>query len=517
MTDPSRPGARALGFWMAAALVVGNMVGSGVFLLPASLAPLGVNSVAGWVVSATGAVLLAFVFAALSRAFPIDGGPYVYTRAAFGELAAFLVSWGYWVAVWVGNAAIATGGVSYLIALAPPLAHVTGGPAAVTVAIIWALTAVNCHGVRAAGWVQLVTTATKLVPLLAVALVGGFFLRGEQVAEAAAVPLGLDRTTAAATLTMWALLGFESATVPADKVRDPERTIPRATVAGTLVAALVCMLACTFVLLMVPAGQLAASNAPFADAARAFWGDRAATLVALFAAVSTFGCLNGWILVQGEMPWAMARDGLFPRAFARESSRGTPAFSLVFTSGLMTALVLMNFNRSTVDVFTFMILLATSANLVTYLACALALLVLMARGTRTRDYALRSSARVVRTSADEPAGGHEPRGMGTQDSGGVWESAASSTRDPASVGLGKDTGAQELRGIGTRDYGSAWALARASQRPGRSAALAVAGVLGSAYSLWAIAGAGREALGWSLVLMLAGLPVWAVVRRARGR
>jgi APA family basic amino acid/polyamine antiporter len=366
------------------------------------------------------------------------------------------VSWGYWVAVWVGNAAIATGGVSYLIALAPPLAHITGGPAVVTLAIIWALTAVNCYGVRAAGWVQLVTTAMKLVPLLAVALVGGFFVRSQQVAEAAAVPLRLDATTAAATLTMWALLGFESATVPADKVRDPERTIPRATIAGTLVAAIVCMLACSFVLLMVPASRLAASNAPFADAARMFWGDRAATFVALFAAVSTFGCLNGWILVQGELPWAMARDGVFPRVFARESSRGTPAFSLIVTSAMMTALVLMNFHRSTVEVFTFMILLATSANLVTYLACAIALLVLMRRRSRT------------------------------------W--------DPASAGIGGAPGPQDRGGV------------RASTRASRRPWLALAGVLGSAYSLWAIAGAGREALGWSLVLMLAGLPVWALVR-----
>jgi APA family basic amino acid/polyamine antiporter len=421
---------------MAVALVVGNMVGSGVFLLPASLAAYGANSLTGWLASTAGAVLLACVLAALSRAFPTDGGPYVYTRAAFGELTAFVVAWGYWVSVWVGNAAIATGGVSYLIALAPSMAVTPGLPAVVTLVILWALTAVNCYGVRAAGWVQAVTTVTKLVPLLAVALVGVFVIRRDPGANLAAVPLSLEGTTAAATLTMWALLGFESATVPAEKVEDPGRTVPRATIAGTLVAAIVCALACTFVLLMVPADRLAASNAPFADAARLFWGDRAATLVALFAAVSTFGCLNGWILVQGELPYVLGRDGAFPRVFSRVSARRTPVASLVFTSTLISALVAMNFYRRTVDLFTFMILLATCANLVAYLLCAMALLVLLARG-RLPD---------VRRTAP-------------------W--------------------------------------------------LAVAGALGSAYSLWAIAGAGREAVAWGSVLLLAGLPVYGVMRRGR--
>jgi APA family basic amino acid/polyamine antiporter len=369
-----------LGFWMATALVVGNIIGSGVYLLPASLAPYGRNSLVGWLFTASGALLLAGVFAALSRAFPKDGGPYVYTRAAFGELAGFVVAWGYWVSVWVGNAAIATGAVSYTSAFAPCIAQRPGASALVTIAVVWLLTLVNCWGVRAAGWVQAVTTVLKLLPLLAVALVGGFFVTRESVASFAAAPLTLDGTTAAATLTLWALLGFESATVPAEKVDDPARTIPRATMLGTVVTALVCTLACCTVLLLVPAPQLAASNAPFADAARAIWGDGAASLVALFAAISAYGALNGWILLQGELPFAMARDGVFPRAFGRESARRTPVFAFVTTSVLVTLLVLANSQGTMAQVFKLFVLVATSANLVAYLMCALALLVLMRRG-----------------------------------------------------------------------------------------------------------------------------------------
>jgi APA family basic amino acid/polyamine antiporter len=427
---------RPLGFWMATALVVGNIIGSGVYLLPAQLAPYGRNSLVAWLFTATGAVLLAFVFAALSRSFPKDGGPYVFTRAAFGERAGFVVAWGYWVSVWVGNAAIATGAVSYTSAFAPWIASVPGAAAVVTIAAVWLLTLVNCWGVRTAGWVQAVTTILKLLPLVAVSLVAGFFVHREALASFTRVPLTLDGTTAAATLALWALVGFESATVPADKVEDPSRTIPRATLVGTLVSAVLCLLACSLVLLVVPAARLAASNAPFADAARAIWGERAAGVVAAFAAISAYGALNGWILLQGELPFALARDGVFPRPFARESTRATPAFALVFTSLLVTPLVAMNFHGSMAQAFKFFILLATSANLVAYLVCSLALLVLL----------------------------------------------------------------KQSRLDGSR-RATPW--------------LAATGALGAAYSLWAIAGAGRDAMAWGAVLLVAALPVYQWMKRVR--
>jgi len=426
---------RPLGFWMATALVVGNIIGSGVYLLPAQLAPYGRNSLLAWLFTATGAVLLAFVFAALSRAFPKDGGPYVFTRVAFGELAGFVVAWGYWVSVWVGNAAIATGAVSYTSSFAPWIVSVPGAAAAVTIAVVWLLTLVNCWGVRAAGWVQAVTTVLKLLPLVAVSLVAGFFVHREAVASFTQVPLTLDGTTAAATLALWALVGFESATVPADKVEDPSRTIPRATLVGTLVSAVLCLAACSLVLLVVPVPRLSVSNAPFADAARVIWGDGAATVVAVFAAISAYGALNGWILLQGELPFALARDGVFPRPFARESSRRTPAFALVFTSVLVTVLVVLNFQGSMAQAFRFFILLATSANLVAYLVCSVALLVLLRQG----------------------------------------------------------------RLVGSR-RGTPW--------------LAAAGALGAAYSLWAIGGAGLEATAWGAALLVAALPVYALMKRA---
>jgi APA family basic amino acid/polyamine antiporter len=366
---------------MCLALVVGNIIGSGVYLLPAALAPHGANVLTAWLATAGGAIALGVVFTALSRELRGNGGPYAATRAAFGPLAGFVVAWGYWVSIWVGNVTIATGAVSYTSALVPWIAATPGAAPLVTVAVVWLFTLVNCFGVRASGWVQSVTTVLKCLPLVAVPLAAIVRFRPEWMENVAAGPrISLDGTAAAAALALWAVVGFESATVPADKIEDPARTIPRATLVGTLLSAILCALSCSAVMLVVPTATLAGSNAPFADAARVLFGDLAAFVVAALAAVSAYGALNGWILLQGELPQQMAREGVFPRLFARASRRDAPVFALVSTSVLVTVLVLMNFGRSMVDVFTFMALLSTTANLVAYLACSLALIALQRRG-----------------------------------------------------------------------------------------------------------------------------------------
>lgn len=385
-----------MGFWMCLALVVGNMIGTGVFLLPASLAPFGLNSVLGWLITAGGALLLAVVFAQLARFFPRAGGPYVYPRVAFGECTGFLMAWGYWVSVWVGNAAIAIGTVASLAELVPMLKTTVGAPAFTACAFIWMLTLLNWRGVRYAGAFQLITTVLKLLPLLAVIVLAGTLLATHDVSvvKVTEQPFTWSAVTASATLTLWSLLGLESATVPADDVIDPRRTIPRATLIGTLLAAVIYIIVSTTVLLLIPQAQLADSNAPLADVVRLFWGGTAAQAIALFAFISGFGALNGWILIQGEMPRVLAREGVFPAVFARESRFGTPGFALFLTSALSTPLVLMNYSDSMVQIFTFTVLLATSVFLVMYLFCALAAVKLAWRG----DFGMRGRRLLVMLS-----------------------------------------------------------------------------------------------------------------------
>ncbi|HXS88898.1 MAG TPA: amino acid permease [Steroidobacteraceae bacterium] len=385
MSEPEKPAAppRQLGFWMCLALVVGNMIGSGVFLLPASLAPYGLNSILGWIFTASGGVLLAIVFAALARVYPQAGGPYLYPRLAFGECCGFVMAWGYWMSVWVGNAAIAIGSVASLSELVPALRTTQGAPALTAVAMIWILTYVNWRGVKQVGVIQLVTTVLKLMPLLAVIILAIVLLGRADASSLIKVepqPFTVSAITAAAILTLWPLLGLESATVPAENVIDPERNIPRSTLWGTIVTAIIYVIACSAVILLIPGSELKDSNAPFADVMRLFWGDWAARAVALFVFISGFGALNGWILIQGEMPRVLAREKIFPELFAHESRYRTPDYSLFITSALVTIVMLTNYSGSMVSVFTFIILISTSAYLVMYLFCSLAAFKLALRG-----------------------------------------------------------------------------------------------------------------------------------------
>lgn len=376
-TSPSPPTLaqppRVLGLWSAVAIVMGNMIGSGVFLLPASLAAYRGLSLVGWVISAAGSVMLALVFARLARQLPATGGMYAYTRAAFGDVAGFLVAWGYWLSTVGTLGALAVALVGYLDPFIPIVVRAPASAAALAIVFIWVFVGINVAGVALAGRVQIVTTALKLVPLAIVAIGGVFFFR----AEAFAMP-PTDQTPAATqivtvvTLTLWAFLGLECATIPAGSVRNPTRTIPLATIVGTTLTAVIYIVSTIGVMSLVAPEALASSTAPFADAARQLIGDRAAQLVALGAAVSCAGALNGWVLIAGQLPMAAAADGLFPRVFAQLSSRATPARGMIIAGLLGSTLVAMNYSRGLVALFTFIILLSTLSTLVPYVFCSLA-------------------------------------------------------------------------------------------------------------------------------------------------
>jgi APA family basic amino acid/polyamine antiporter len=384
-----------IGFWTAVALVMGNMIGSGIFLLPASLAAYGGAGLLGWVVSGVGSVLLALVFARMAKFNPAAGGPYAFTRQGFGDLAGFLVAWGYWISTSCGNAAIALAFVGYLEPFIPGVVHQPVLAAAMAAGAVWLLTAVNIWGIREAGIVQVATTILKILPLLLIC--------GAAVVMFNPAPLAFVDTNArdavthlstAAAMTFWAFGGLESATIPAGSVANPERTIPRATIVGTILTALIYIVSTIGVMSVVPVELLKTSTAPFADAARAFAGGWAALLVAAGAAIACFGALNGWILIAGQVPLAIAADGLFPRVFGVVSGRGTPARGLVISSLLTTTLIALNATRGLVDLFTFIILLGTLNALVPYAFSSLAGF-LISRGGRQRPAGSSPGATIV--------------------------------------------------------------------------------------------------------------------------
>jgi APA family basic amino acid/polyamine antiporter len=373
---------RAFGFWICLALVMGNVIGTGIFLLPASLAPYGINAVAGWLVTIAGCLCLAQVFAALARALPEANGPYDYIRPALGAPAAFFVMWSYWISTWVTNAAVAIGAVSYLSSLAPGFfePYYAGPLAAAGFVILF--TWIATLGAKASGEVQVATTILKLIPLIAVVALAALVLGGQGDAAGGLAPVALEPSSvaAAATLTLWAMLGLESATLPAGRVRDPERTVPRSTLAGTFIVGILYLLVTWAVFLLLPTDEASRSSAPLADLIGRYWGPGLAHLIALFAAISALGALNGWVFIQGEVPLALARRGVFPAAFAKLNRAGTPVVGHALGCVLSCALIATNLSRGMAKLFEFMILLATAATLVLYLLAALSALVLRRRG-----------------------------------------------------------------------------------------------------------------------------------------
>jgi APA family basic amino acid/polyamine antiporter len=374
--------ARPLGLLGCIALVAGNIIGSGIFLLPSSLAPYGKFALAAWALTSLGAMAIALVFARLARMMPSEGGPYAYVRAAYGDFPGFWIAWGYWICLWTGIAAIAVAFGSYLKVLIPALEGNTAGCGMASIGAVWLLGLVNARGVRAASRMQITTLLVKLVPLVAIGTVGLFWMEPANLDSARPAETGgFGSVSSAAALTLWALLGLESATIPADSVRDPDRTIPRATVIGTVLCALVYILSTLAVMGAVPGHALASSQAPFADAARRMWGEWAYYAVGIGAIVSCFGALNGWILLVADFPRAAARDGLFPARFGKTNARGVPVFGL--GSGVVLVTVLLAFNysgaRGLISIFNFTVLLSTLANLIPYVFCSIAPVLLRRR------------------------------------------------------------------------------------------------------------------------------------------
>ena len=370
-----------LGLGMLIALVVGNMVGSGAYLLPATLSTVGSISLFSWIFTCIGAISLALVFGRLSRVIPKTGGPYAYTRTGFGDFIGFQTSFCYWVSLWIGNAAIVVACVGYLQFFFPVLAN-PNYSFITAVVILWFFTFVNTCGVKHVGVVQSITVVIKLIPIVVVIGLGWFYFHPEYITQSFNVTTpklsGFSAISIAATLTLWGFVGIESATVPAGSVKNPERNIARATIYGTIAVAIIYILSSAVVMGMIPNAELQNTTAPFAVAAEIIFGPVGGIIIALGAIVSCLGALNGWVLLQGQIAMAAANDGLFPFAnfFAKKNKNDVPANATIVTSVLITALLFGTMSANLVDQFNYVILLATSMALFMYFYVAVTSLVL---------------------------------------------------------------------------------------------------------------------------------------------
>jgi APA family basic amino acid/polyamine antiporter len=435
--------ARELGLRSATALVVGSIVGTGVFTMPAVMAGAGTSSILTLVAVAAGAVLLGALFGQLTKRVPHnEGGLYAYARHEFGDLAGFVTAWCYWITCWAGNAAIVSSWVFYvqeLVGLDDPSAWVSFG---IALTGLWIPAAVNLAGVRQMALVQGITVVLKLLPLLVVATVGWFFVTTSSFPAFNASGGSLyDAVNLAAGVALFSFIGVETASVAAARVKSPRRNVGRASVIGTGAAALLYVAVTAAVMGLVPHGELVDDGAPFVAAFETMFGGAGwvGKLVALTAVVSGLGALNGWAMVTAEMPWAAARDGLFPRAFATENSTGAPSVGIVVSTLVASALMAWSYSSEAgLEVFTYLVDLTVVTVAIPYFLSAMAQLAFLV-----------SRRRVV-----------------------------------AGAALVRD--------------------------------LAVA-VVGGAFALWVTFASGYEAVSHALLLVLLGVPVYAVLKAHRER
>ncbi|WEO94045.1 amino acid permease [Streptomyces sp. FXJ1.172] len=374
--------ARRFGLPVATALVMGNIIGGGIFTLPASIAPYGTVSLVAFGVLTVAAIALALVFGRLAARDPRTGGPYVYAREAFGDFAGFLTAWSYWITGWVSNAALAVAAVGYLDVVIPVGGH-PWSACLTALVLLWLPAVANFAGTRYVGAVQLVSTVLKFVPLLLVAVGGLFFFDPARLGPFNSSGHGpVGAVSASAALLLFSYLGVESAAVSAGEVEDARRNVGRASVIGTTGAALVYLLGTLAVFGTVPHDRLVHSTAPFSDAVNAmFGGGWGGTAVALAAVVSMTGCLNGWTLLSAQTPYAAAKDGLFPAAFARRR-RGVPTVGVAVTVVLASLLTAYNYVSGSGKVFEVLVLITTFTATVPYLLATAAQLFHLISGRR---------------------------------------------------------------------------------------------------------------------------------------
>lgn len=367
---------KALSLPILLSLVVGNMIGTGIYTLPASLAEYGSLALIAWVLTSTGAIFFALTLASLNKRFPQTGGLYVFCREAYGHMTGFTVGYLYWMANLVSIAGIAVASIGYLGYIIPPLntnmpEHSQTMTLAFEIGAVWLFTLINIIGIHTAGVVQLILTISKILPLLLISLLGLGYVHFDNFTAA---PLTNQPTfsaiSSAAALTFWAFIGIESATIPAENTKGAS-DIFKATVYGTCITAFIYILS-TFVLMgMLPADQLKTTQFPFALAGNMLFGAKSAYFIAICAVISGLGALNVTILIQGQIVFAAARDKLFPKRFSKLSKHDVPIAGQIFSSSLVTLLMIVTLQPSLLDQFNNIALLASLFTLMAYLASAL--------------------------------------------------------------------------------------------------------------------------------------------------
>lgn len=354
------------------ALVAGNMVGSGALLAPAILAKYGTLSVLGWIITMVGAIGLALVFCCLSIWLTKAGGPYTFARHVFGDFVGFQMAWGYWLSAILGSVSLVTGSLQYASIFWPELSDSPILSMCIGCGMIWLFTCINMRGLKTAVTVEAIILSIKILPLVIVAIAGFALVSPSKIINPADFEgHTLTSLMPMASIMLWAFLGLESATVPADSVDNPKKSIPMATVAGVSLTALVYIGGAIAISGLIPMSELLVSKAPYVDAGTKIMGHFGTLFMIITGIIGIAGSLNGWILIQGQVPAAAAEEGLFPKYFSKKNKYGSPT-GVPIGSIIMTTAFLLTYQPSLLKHVELMIDAAVFAMLVPYFYCVFA-------------------------------------------------------------------------------------------------------------------------------------------------
>ncbi|URN93989.1 MAG: amino acid permease [Candidatus Pristimantibacillus lignocellulolyticus] len=390
-----------LGFWILTALVVGNMVGSGIFMLPRSLSeaasPAGV--ILAWSATGLGVLTLALVFGSLAVRKPeLSGGPQIYAKELFREgshgslIAGFMSTWGYWLGNIAGFVAVITTFASYLSTFFPVLTSnnvwltlgsftLKAGNALtflVCSILLWGTHAICLKGMNSAGRLNLIATVTKVIGFTLFIVIALFAFQQSNIGPFLAPRTNdsgntislLSQVNAAAIATLWAFIGVESAMVFAARAHR-KQDIRRATITGLLISFVLYVGISILTMGLLTQDQLMASQNPLVDGISTVLGPIGGKLLAGLGLISLLGSTIGWVLLSAEVPFQAARMGVFLKFFSKENSKGMPTVSLWISTALGQILLLSTISGSISAAFDFIIYIATLAYLVPYLIASL--------------------------------------------------------------------------------------------------------------------------------------------------
>ena len=367
---------KKMGFWGVFSLVVGSQIGSGVFLLPSTLAPFGTLSLIAWVLTGAGAVALALVFSHLCEYLPKTGGPHVYITDTFGKSAGFYTAWSYWLISWISSIPLVT---TILFAFAHLIGDCTKGQyILMAFLLVLSLGFLNLRGVKVAGIGEIILSALKIVPLVLIPLSAMFYVNTHHF-----VPLNptdqpfFQALNGAALLVLWGFIGVETATTPAGNVENPKKNIPRGLIWGTALVAIIYFFNTFTIMGVIPPENLLKNTTPYMTVTQIIWGQSSSSLLSIMTIIMCVGTLNAWVLACGQIAKGAAEDNIFPHFFKTTTPQGGPLWGIVLSTFGMFFVFTFFQEGSLLDFSHMIIELSSLMFLVIYGLCSLAFLSLL--------------------------------------------------------------------------------------------------------------------------------------------